>query len=99
MGYLGVSHSSCNRKAGATVRNGRRRPSWMARAGNVENGTPLPHASQVWEWPIPPGTYVDPEAVRRFVEEEADRGVHIDPEEVRAYMGRAAQLRAALGLP
>jgi hypothetical protein len=77
------------------VTNGRCR----LEAANVENGTPLRHASRVWEWPIPAGTYVDPEAVRQFVEEEADRGVHIDPQEVSAYLARAASLRVALGLP
>jgi hypothetical protein len=28
----------------------------------------------VWAWPIPPGTYVDPEVVREYLEEEARRG-------------------------
>jgi len=27
--------------------------------------------SRVWEWPIPPGVYVDPEIVREYLEEEA----------------------------
>jgi hypothetical protein len=30
--------------------------------------------SGVWFWPIPPGTYVDPEVVREYLEEEARGG-------------------------
>jgi hypothetical protein len=30
--------------------------------------------SRVWEWHIPPDTYVDPEVVLNHLEEEARRG-------------------------
>jgi hypothetical protein len=64
-----VNHRTCNRRAGgkngAAVTNARRRASepkyvrvW----------------SRVWEWPIPPDTYVDPKVVRAYLEEEAGRG-------------------------
>jgi len=47
--------------------------------------------SRVWFWPIPPDTYVDPEVVREYVEEEAERGVHVDHGEVWAYFEREAR--------
>jgi hypothetical protein len=85
---LGASHRRCNRvagaKSGAAVTNARRwgdeplRSSW----------------SRVWSWPIPPGRYVDAEALREFLAEEAERGEPVDPEEVRAYIEREARYAA-----
>lgn len=72
--YLGPSHRSCNRKAGArngaAVTNGRRRP---PQAGGVESGF-VQRWSRVWFWPIPPDVYVAPEVVRAYLAEEARRG-------------------------
>jgi hypothetical protein len=68
-GYLGVSHRTCNRgaggKNGAAVTNARRRPS---------ESKYVRHWSRVWAWPIPPDTYIDPEVVRKYLEEEARCG-------------------------
>ena len=67
--YLGASHRRCNRLAGG--RNG-------AAATNARRRAREPKYvrswSRVWFWPIPPDTYVDPEVVREYVEEEARRG-------------------------
>jgi hypothetical protein len=67
--YLGVSHRTCNRRAGgkngAAVTNARRRPSDREYVRSW---------SRVWSWPIPPDTFVDPQVVREYLEEEARRG-------------------------
>lgn len=66
MGWTGPEHRSCNRlaggKQGAAVTNAARRPT--LRSGYTRSW------SQVWSWPIPPGTYVDPEVVRAYREQE-----------------------------
>jgi hypothetical protein len=65
-GYLGVSHRTCNRRAGgrkAAVTNARRRAEAEPRY--------VRHWSRVWSWPIPPDTYVDPEVVREYLQDEA----------------------------
>jgi hypothetical protein len=68
-GYLGVSHRTCNRRAGGkngpAVTNARRRASEPKCVRSW---------SRVWSWPIPPDTYVDPELVREYLEQEAGRG-------------------------
>jgi hypothetical protein len=60
---------SCNRLAGA--RNGAAITNARRRASEPKH---VRSWSRVWEWPIPPDTYVDPEVVREFLEEEAGRG-------------------------
>jgi hypothetical protein len=63
-GYLGVSHRTCNRRAGAT--NGAAVTNARRRASEPEY---VPSWSRVWSWPIPPDTYADPETVREYLEE------------------------------
>jgi hypothetical protein len=46
--------------------------------------------SRIWAWPITPDTYVDPELVCEYLEEESARRVPVDPWEVRAYFEREA---------
>jgi hypothetical protein len=36
---------------------------------------------RVWSWPIPPDTYVDPEVVHAYLDEEASRGAPVGPPE------------------
>jgi hypothetical protein len=67
--YLGPSHRRCNElegaKNGAAATNSRRR---------LQDATAKPdyvrHWSRVWSWPIPPDTYVAPEVVRAYREQE-----------------------------
>jgi hypothetical protein len=68
----------------------RRREAWLvtnvrSRASEHEGKRNWP---RVWFWPIPHDVYVDPETVRKYLEEEAERGAHVDPVEVRAYFER-----------
>ena len=65
--YLGPSHRRCNRVAGA--KNG----TAVTNAGRGVGGDYVRHWSRVWEWPIPPDVYVDPETIRAYLEEEARR--------------------------
>jgi hypothetical protein len=61
-------HRRSNRRAGA--RNG-------AAAANQDRGGTGNYVrifSRVWEWPIPPGVYVDLKVVRACLSEEAMRG-------------------------
>jgi hypothetical protein len=67
-GYLGPSHSKCNRvegaRSGAAVTN-------AARRRNVHYRNSW---SRVWSWPIPPDTYVDPEVIEEYLRDSADKG-------------------------
>jgi hypothetical protein len=65
--YLGPSHRRCNRRAGARNGTAVTNQSRRGRSGYVRVW------SRVWSWPIPPDTYVDPEVVREYLEQEARR--------------------------
>jgi hypothetical protein len=77
-GYIGVSHRRCNRRAGgmngAAVTNSRR-------PGSAVPSRYVRTWSRVWEWPIPPDTYVDAEVVRAYLDEEASRCAPVGPPE------------------
>ena len=72
MGWTGPEHRRCNRVAGA--RNGAAVTNTRRKLQDASAGTGYARVwSRVWEWPIPPDTYVDPDVVRAYVEEEARR--------------------------
>ena len=72
-GYLDPSHQRCNRgqgaRNGAAATNARRR----SQTGSLKPGYARSW-SRVWSWPIPPDTYVDPDVVRAYLEQDARRG-------------------------